>query len=157
MQKLVFDNQQIISYADQSTPIPGGYILQGANVSLEFKSQPKEYYRHGWHSWSLTTWQAANFRLPTQKPVRLHPMQTDPLYANYPAPNGSWLGAVGFENGKVLLLGALGLESHVALHNQTSESDTQLHGWYEAPRIGHKAGDGEWFVGYGDEASVFAR
>ena len=41
MQKLSIDNQQIISYSDQITSIPGGYLLQGANVSLEFESQPK--------------------------------------------------------------------------------------------------------------------
>ncbi|MBN1451975.1 MAG: alpha-galactosidase [Anaerolineales bacterium] len=151
MQKLSFDNQPIISYADRSTSVPGGYLLQGANVSLEFERQPKGYYRHGWQSWSLTTWQAPTFRLPPQKPSLLRPMQTDPVYVNHPAPNGSWLGAVDFEDGKVLLLGALGLESHVALHGQ------QLHGWHEVPHTGHEAGDGEWFVGYGDETSVFAR
>ncbi|MFL7870770.1 MAG: glycoside hydrolase family 36 protein [Anaerolineales bacterium] len=151
MQKLSFDNQPIISYADQITSVPGGYLLQGANVSLEFESQPEEYYRHGWQSWSLTTWQAPTFRLPPQKPARLHPLQTDPVYANHPAPNGSWLGAVEFENGKVLLLGALGLDSHVALHGR------QLHGWYEVPRMGHEADDEEWFVGYGDETAVFAQ
>lgn len=151
MQKLFFDNQPIISYADQVTSVPGGYILQGANVSLEFENRPKRYYRHGWQSWSLTTWQAPTFRLPPQKPARLRPMQTDPVYVNHPAPNGSWLGAVEFEDGKVLLLGALGLESHVALHGQQAHGKVaQLHGWYEA-------GDGEWFVGYGDETSVFAR
>ncbi len=144
MQTLSFDNQQIISYADQVITIPGGYRLQGANVALEFVRPPKQYYRHGWQSWSLTTWQDANFRLPTQKPDILHPMQTDPLYVKHPAPNGSGVGAVKFEDGIVLLLGALGLESHVALHDQ------QLHGWYEA-------GTGDWFVGYGEESSVFRR
>jgi alpha-galactosidase len=143
MQPLSFPNFQIISYSDQITPVSGGYILTGTNVSLEFKGGPKKYYRHGWQSWSLTTWQPLNFRLPVQKPAILHPMQTDPLYVHHPAPNGSWLGAVEFEDGKVLLLGALGLEAHVALH------DRQLHGWYEAD------GGGDWFVGYGDEASVF--
>ena len=144
MQKLVFDNQTIISYANKSTPISGGYLLQGANISLEFENHPKEYYRHGWQSWSLTTWQNLNFQLPISKPAILHPLQTDPVYARHPVPNGSWLGAVEFEDGKILLLGALGLESHVALHGQ------QLHGWYEA-------GDGNWFAGYGDELTVFAR
>ncbi|MGB7874520.1 MAG: glycoside hydrolase family 36 protein, partial [Anaerolineales bacterium] len=85
-----------------------------------------------------------DFPLPVLKPSLLHPMQTDPVYAKHPAPNGSWLGAVAFEDGNVLLLGALGLDAHVALH------EAQLHGWYET-------GGGDWFVGYGDEGSVFAR
>jgi alpha-galactosidase len=158
MQKLTFEDQQIISYADQVTPIAGGYLLRGANVSLETENRPQKYYRHGWQSWSLTTWQEASFSLPVQKPALLHPLQTDPLYANHPAPNGSWVGAVEFEDGMVLLLGALGLDAHVALHGWQSHGDaTQLHGWYEVPRTGHEAGDGDWFVTYGDEWTVFER
>ena len=144
MQSLSFENLQIISYTDQVVSVSGGYILTGPNISLELKQQPKQYYRHGWQSWSLTTWQAPDFPLPVSKPSLLHPMQTDPLYAKHPAPNGSWVGAVKFEDDKILLLGALELDSHVAFH------DLQLHGWYEA-------GNGEWFVGYGDDDSVFAR
>ena len=132
MQPLSFPNFQIISYSDQIAPVSGGYILTGTNVSLEFKGESKEYYRHGWQSWSLTSWQPLNFRLPVQKPAILHPMQTDPLYVRHPAPNGSWLGAVQFEDGNILLLGSLGLDAHVALH------DHQLHGWYEVPRTGRE-------------------
>ena len=144
MQPLSFPNLQIISYSDQTTPISDGYILTGSNVSLEFDQEPRQYYRHGWQSWSLTTWQNPNFQLPVQKPTILHSLQTDPVYAKHPVPNGSWLGAVELEGGNVLLLGSLGLDAHVALHGQ------QLHGWYEA-------GNGEWFVYYGNEQSVFAR
>ena len=151
MQPLSFQNFQIISYSDQITPISNGYIITGANVSLEFEESPREYYRHGWQSWSLATWLPTDFQLPIPKPERLHPMQIDPLYAKHPASNGSWLGAVRFADGNVLLLGALGLESHVALH------DGQLHGWYEVPRTGHEAGGSEWFVGYGQEGEIFAR
>jgi len=151
MPLLFFDNLRIISYSDKSIEISNGFIISGANVSLEFEQAPQKYYRHGWQSWSLTTWQDVNFRLPAQKPAILHPLQTDPLYVTHPAPNGSWLGAVEFEDGKVLLLGSLGLEAHVALHGQQSHGDAaQLHGWYEA-------GAGDWFVGYGDEPTVFAR
>ena len=151
MQPLSFQNFKIISYSDQTTPIPGGYILNGSNVSLEFDKEPKQYFRHGWQSWSLTTWHSANFHLPIQKPAILHPLQTDPVYVKHTAQNGSWLGALDFDDGNILLLGALGLDAHVALHDQDSQGNPlQLHGWYEA-------GDGEWFVGYGDESSVFAR
>ncbi len=143
MQKLLFADIQIISYSDQTTPVRDGAILSGAQVSLAFDRPPKLYYRHGWQSWSLTAWHAPDFPLRVQMPAILHPLQTDPLYARHPAPNGSWVGAVRFEDGKVLLLGALGLEAHVALHGQ------ELHGWYEA-------GSGEWFVAYGDEPAVFA-
>jgi alpha-galactosidase len=144
MQPIMFENIQIISYSDQTAPVSGGHILTGSNVSLEFDQSPQMYYRHGWQSWSLTTWHAPGFPLPIQKPAILHPLQTDPVYVRHPAPNGSWLGAVEFNDGKILLLGALGTDAHVGLHGQ------QLHGWYEA-------GGGDWFVGYGDESTVFAR
>ena len=151
MQLISFQNFQIVSYADKLTQIPKGYIFNGANVALEFQDAPIEYYRHGWQSWSLAAWLPVDFHLPVQKPEILHPLQIDPLYAEHPAPNGSWLGAVRFENGNVLLLGALGLNSHVALHGNN------LHGWYDVPYKEHEAGNGEWFVGYGQENEVFAR
>jgi alpha-galactosidase len=121
-----------------------GLILHGAQVNVNLSRVPQAYYRHGWQSWSLTAWHDPNFNIPIQKPAILHPMQTDPLYVMHPAPNSSWVGAVELENDKVFLLGALGLEAHVALHGQ------QLHGWYEV-------GEGDWFAGYGEESTIFAR
>lgn len=141
--KLQFDHLQLEAIADQAKIVPNGYILHGSTVFLELPVRPQKYYRHGWQSWSLTTWLDPALRLPTQKPALLHPLQTDPLYANHPVPNGSWLGAVELEDDKILLLGALGLEAHVALH------DRQLHGWYEN-------GIDQWFVACGPEKQVFS-
>ena len=118
-------NQEFKIQAEGAEETTGGLILHGAQVHVYLPTPPKSYYRHGWQSWSLTTWHAPDLHIPVQKPSILHPLQTDPLYARHPAPNGSWLGAVAFEDGKVLLLGALGLEAHVGLHEQ-------LHGWYES-------------------------
>ncbi len=143
MQPLHFNHLQLEATASQAEMVPEGYILQGTTVFLQLPEQPRKYYRHGWQSWSLTAWLEPDFRLHTQKPALLHPMQIDPLYAHHPAPNGSWLEAVELENGDVLLLGALGLEAHVALH------DRQLHGWYET-------GTGKWFVACGSERQVFS-
>lgn len=143
-------NQDFKLQAESAEETSGGLILHGAQAHVHLPKPPVSYYRHGWQSWSLTTWHAPDQHIPVQKPAILHPMQTDPLYARHPAPNGSWLGAVAFEDGKVLLLGALGLEAHVGLHEQ-------LHGWFEAPHTGHEMDAGDWFVGYGDEETVFAR
>jgi alpha-galactosidase len=33
-----------------------GLILHGAQVNVNLSRVPKAYYRHGWQSWSLTTW-----------------------------------------------------------------------------------------------------
>jgi len=121
-----------------------GLILFGAQVHITIPTTIVSWYRHGWQSWSLAAWLDPDFKLPTQKPHLLHPLQVDPLYAKHPEPNGSWLGAVRFEDGKVLLLGALGLDAHVALHGQ------ELHGRYEAD-------SGEWLLAYGEATSVFKR
>ncbi len=77
-----------------------------------------------------------------QKPAILHPLQVDAGHALDPNPNGSWLGAVEFEDGKILLLGALGLDSHVSLEGNT------LIGQCEGGEI-------EWFTACGDEKTVF--
>jgi len=71
-------------------------------------------------------------------------MQVDPAYAREKRPHSSWVGAVEFEDGKILLLGSLGLDAHVFLN------DKQLEGTYET-------GNGEWFIGYGDETTVFSK
>ncbi|MGD8406306.1 MAG: alpha-galactosidase [Anaerolineales bacterium] len=157
-------NQDFKIQAEGAEEITEGLILHGVQVHVYLPALPQSYYRHGWQSWSLATWQAPDQHIPVQKPSILHPMQIDPLYARHPAPNSSWLGAVAFEDGQVLLLGALGLDAHVSLHEQ-------LHGWYEVPRMGYEmprmgyegsrtgreAGSGDWFLAYGDEETVFAR
>jgi len=146
-----FGRQKYNIQAEHATETSDRLILHGAQVHITLPVPIRSYYRHGWQSWSLAAWLDVDFQLPTQKPSRLHPLQIDPLYARHPAPNGSWLGAVRFEGGKVLLLGALDLDTHVALHGQ------ELHGWYEIPRMGHEAGSWEWLVAYGEETSVFKR
>jgi alpha-galactosidase len=144
-------NQQFAIQADRVQETKEGLILHGAQAHVNLPTTLRSYYRHGWQSWSLATWHAPDFPLPVQKPAILHAQLIDPLYVKHPAPNGSWLGAVEFEDGKILLLGALGLDAHVALHGGQSHGDaSRLHGWYEA-------GGGDWFVGYGDEPAVFAR
>jgi alpha-galactosidase len=142
MKTLKFESIQLDAKANSIEKTRGGYLLTGAQVHLNLGGQPREYYHHGWQSWSLAVWSDPARPMPVQKPRRLHPLQTDPLYTDHPAPNGSWLGAVDFEDGNILLLGALGLESHVALHGD------EMHGWYET-------GEGEWFLGYGQEETLF--
>ncbi|MBI2331015.1 MAG: alpha-galactosidase, partial [Chloroflexi bacterium] len=99
------------------------------------------YYRHGWQSWSLSAWTDLS-PLPIQKPAIYRPLQTDAVYIHDTNPNGSWLGAVEFADGNILLLGALATDTHVSL------VENQLTGWSEA-------GEVEWFTAYGQEKAVF--
>ncbi|PIV26881.1 MAG: alpha-galactosidase [Anaerolineae bacterium CG03_land_8_20_14_0_80_58_20] len=122
---------------------PAQQIFSASSLTLGLPRPPRAFYRHGWQSWSLAAWTDLT-PLPVQRPTSLHPMQTDPVYVNESLPNGSWLGAVEFENGEILLLGALGMDSHVQLDGR------QFKGWYESS-------EGEWFVARGGEAAAFAK
>ena len=146
MSVLQFGNLQITAKFAGLSTIAGGYILTGKDVSIQTPTDRKSYYSHGWQSWSLASWTNLQTRL-TPKPVLLNPMQFDPVYTNHPCPNGSWVGAVDFSDGNILLLGALELDSHVQLR------DGYLQGWYETDP--ENSPIQQWFVGYGKEREVF--
>lgn len=116
-------------------------IVHAKTIYVELDAKPVRYYRHGWQSWSLTAWTEPS-PLPIQKPDIFHPLQTDAEYVHEANPNGSWLGAVEFADGKILLLGALATDTHVFL------KENQLKGQSEA-------GEVEWLVAFGDEKTVF--
>ena len=116
-------------------------IIKSSKISVELGSSPVKYYRHGWQSWSLTAWTDLS-PLPMQKPAIFHPLQTDITYVHEKNPHGSWLGAVEFDDGKILLLGALATDTHVFL------TGNQLEGRSEA-------GEVEWLVAFGKEKNVF--
>jgi len=141
---LQIGDMQFSLTADKFHPVTGGMVVSGTSVTLQLPFTPKKYYRHGWQSWSPTGWIDLDRPFAPLHPAIMRPGQVDPLYALDEKPNGSWLGAVEAPDGDVILLGALGLESHVALDSQT------LQGWYEQ-------GSGEWFVANGPEQIVFAQ
>jgi alpha-galactosidase len=118
-------------------------IVSAASLRLSLPQPPRKFYRHGWQSWSLTAWTDLT-PLPIQRPTLLHPMQLDPVYAYETSPHGSWVAAVEFAEDDIILLGALGLDAHVTLRSD------QLEGQYEA-------GEGEWLVVRGNEATVFTK
>jgi alpha-galactosidase len=77
-----------------------------------------------------------------QKPAIFHPLQLDAEHVHKKYLNGSWLGAVEFEDGNILLLGALATDTNVSL------IENQLSGQSEADEI-------EWFIAFGQETAVF--
>ena len=129
--------------ADSIQKLNGGWLLSGAHVSVELPGAPKRYLYSGWQSWSLTAWVETRRMVRPIRPSSLRAMQTDPVYAYETRPHGAWHGAVEMPDGQVLLLGALGLESHVRLEGMQT-----LTGWYEI-------GNGEWFIGCGEEFELF--
>jgi len=117
-------------------------IVKAKELRIELPSQPVRYYRHGWQSWSLAAWTDLN-PLPVQKPAIYHPLQVDAEHVYDQNPNGSWVGAVEFADGNILLLGALATDARVHL------VQNQLSGRFDAD-------DGEWFIAFGQENIVFA-
>jgi alpha-galactosidase len=140
MPETILDQLKITADSIQETY--GGRLLSGAHVSLALPAMPISYLYSGWQSWSLTAWVETGRSVGPMRPSSLNAMQTDPAYARETRPHGSWYGAVEMPDGQVLLLGALGLESHVRLDGD------KLIGWYEA-------GQAEWFVGCGKEDEIF--
>ncbi|GAB1471210.1 alpha-galactosidase [Chloroflexota bacterium] len=116
-------------------------VLKAEEINIHLPGKPIRYYRHGWQSWSLSAW-VEPAPLPFSKPAIFSPLQVDAIYARERNPNGSWLGAVEFEDGKILLLGALATDAHVFLVGN------QLKGQSEAGEI-------EWLVIHSDEKSAF--
>lgn len=117
-------------------------IIKAKEIQIELPSQPVKYYRHGWQSWSLAAWTDAK-PMRRQKPEIFYPLQLDIEYAYETNPHGSWLGAVEFADGKILLLGALATDTHVF------QMQNQLEGKSEAEEV-------EWFIMLGDENQVFS-
>ncbi|MCX7029667.1 MAG: alpha-galactosidase [Spirochaetes bacterium] len=138
------DGITIEAQADEAAAVANGMMLRGREVTLELPFAPVRFYRHGWQSWSLTTWQGTGERIPRSKPALLLPMQTDPRYARDDRPNGSWVGAVELPDGRILLLASIGLETHVALEGN------RLSGWCEAGPV-------KWLVTVGTESEAFNR
>jgi alpha-galactosidase len=116
-------------------------IIKTKEIQIEFPSKPVRYYRHGWQSWSLAAWTDPN-PLPVQMPAIFHPLQLDAQHVHKKYLNGSWLGAVEFADGNVLLLGALATDTNVSL------VQNQLSGWSEVDET-------EWFIGFGPETALF--
>jgi len=128
---------------DSLPPTGDSQLVSASSLRLSLPQLPRKFYRHGWQSWSLAAWTDLT-PLPVQRPTLLHPMQLDPVYAYETSPHSSWVAALEFAEGDILLLGALGLDAHVTLR------ENQLEGKYDTS-------EGEWFIARGNEETVFAK
>jgi alpha-galactosidase len=123
------------------------YELTGSPVALLHPYDDAPFFRHGWHSWSLSAWLQTSCGLLPPKPEVRWPMIDHPsLLAWYPF-SSSAVGALQAPDGNILLLGALELDGFVTADEQT------LRGAYWQSR--HRR-PRAWFLAYGSEEEVFA-
>ncbi|MBO3745234.1 alpha-galactosidase [Streptosporangiaceae bacterium NEAU-GS5] len=125
--------------------VPGGLILPPGRVAILHGLGDALFYRHGQNSWSPCGW-----RRLSEAPLRIanpdRRLTADDTIWDDPARHhSSAVAALQGEDGRVLLLGSLGLGTP----RLYADRDT-LAGWCEQ--------DGApWFLAYGDEQEVFAR
>ncbi|GAB4521690.1 MAG: alpha-galactosidase [Anaerolineales bacterium] len=136
-------NQTLKVTASECVAQGEGHLLTGAHLSLILPFSPRRFYRHGWHSWSLTTWLDSSEPFVRPQPYIHAPQIDDPPILLEPHWQSVGLIAVETPDGGVLLLGALNLEARLRLENHHLIAD--------AP-----AADARWFLAVGEETAVFA-
>ncbi|WP_139199675.1 glycoside hydrolase family 36 protein [Curtobacterium sp. MCBA15_008] len=128
-----------------AVPVPGGWLLPAGPITIAHGGDAVEVHRHGWTSWSPTGWTPID-----EAPLRISGDPDRTVTADDAANDapdrheGNGAVAVALADGRVVLLGALGL----GVPRAGADAGT-LWGRTETP-------GGPWFVGTGDEDAVFA-
>ena len=117
--------------------------ISASSLRLGLHQLPKKFYRHGWQSWTLSTWLDPNDPPVPIRAAEFRAKDEDPGYALHKNHIGCWVGAVELGNDDILLLGALELSGRVEI------DVTDLHGFYEDDHTG------KWFFARGTEHDVF--
>ena len=119
-------------------------VISAASLRLDLPQLPRKFYRHGWQSWTFTSWLDPSDPPIPVRAAEFRAKDEDPGYALHKKHISCWVGAVELDQDDILLLGALGLGGRVELDG------TSLHGFYED----HQAA--EWFLLRGHEEWVFS-
>ena len=130
---------------DSFSQAPDSRIVTASYVDLNLPLSPKRFFRHGWQSWTFSSWLD-----PSEPPLPLFSPQfrakdEDPMYVFHKNHVSAWVGAVELAENDILLVGALHLSGRVELDEQT------IKGFYEDDH------EGEWFIARGKEVDVFAK
>lgn len=120
-------------------------IVTASSLHLSLPQPPKRFFRHGWQSWTLTTWlDPSEPPFPISSP-KFRQKDEDPAYALAKNHVSAWVGAVELNDDDILLIGALDLSRRVELDGTT------LKAFYED---GHES---QWLIIRGKEDDVFAK
>lgn len=125
--------------------VDGGVLVPAGDVHLLHPFGATSFYRHGWNSFSPTSWWPLDGE-PLGVPAPDRRLTTDDAAHDSPwRHTGSAVGALEGPDGNVLLLGALGLDAA-----RIEADERVLTGRFEHP-------DADWFLAYGPERQVFDR
>jgi len=120
-------------------------IIRTSSLRFDLSQPPKRFYRHGWQSWTLTTWlDPSDPPLPIRAP-EFRAKDEDSVYAFAKNHVSAWVGAVELGGEDILLLGALDVSGRVEL------GGTTLKGFYEDQH------EGNWLIARGREDEVFLK
>jgi len=120
-------------------------IVTASSLNLSLPQPPKRFFRHGWQSWTLTTWlDPSEPPFPISSP-QFRAKDEDSAYALAKNHVSAWVGAVELDEGDILLIGALDLSGRVELDG------TMLKGFYEDEH------ESQWVIIRGKEDDVFSK
>jgi len=120
-------------------------IVTASSLHLNLPLPPKKFFRHGWQSWTLTTWlDPSEPPFPISSP-KFRAKDEDPAYALAKNHVSAWVGAVELDDDDILLIGALDLSGRVELDGATIKA------FYEDNH------ESQWLIMRGKEDDVFAK
>jgi hypothetical protein len=135
---------------DALPPAFASQIISASSLTLNLPQPPKNFFRHGWQSWSLAAWlDPSEPPLPIRSP-EFRAKDEDAAYALHPHHISAWAGAVELGADDILLLGALGLGGRIEINGTT------LKGFYESAVQDGSLHD-EWLLARGTETQVFSK
>lgn len=112
-------------------------------IILELPSKPQRFYRHGWQSWTFSSWIDPQIPALPVRAAQFRIKDEDPLYALSEKHTSAWMAALQIQEGDYLLLGGLAFGARLQLDGN------RLIGFYEAD-------SGEWLCVRGSEEEIFA-
>jgi len=120
-------------------------MISASSIRLNLPQPPKRFFRHGWQSWTLTTWLDPGSPPVPVRSDEFRVKDEDAPYAFSTNHVSAWVGAIELGDDDMLLLGALDLGGRVEL------DDSILKGFYETGE------ESQWLVARGTEDEVFSK
>ncbi len=131
--------------ADSLPQVGDSQTISASSLRLRLPQPPKKFYRHGWQSWTLSTWLDPSDPPVPVRAAEFRAKDEDPGYALHTNHIGCWVGAVDLGNDDILLLGSLELGGRVEIDGP------DMHGFFEDNHTG------QWLIARGTEDTVFTQ